>query len=136
MVLYHRFSIVTGGVPVPCRHSQFVISFMSIISLWLDNELTLCGRDEFLVLRYVNLYKNIKYLLTIFLKRNTIHLSNTVWSVWEMDDFEMILEESLKDPEFKKEWEAGQIEYEIMRMLVEARNEKILHRRNCPNSRV
>ena len=43
-----------------------------------------------------------------------------------MDDFEMILEESLKNPEFKKEWEAGQIEYEIMRMLVKARNEKNL----------
>ena len=43
-----------------------------------------------------------------------------------MDDFEMLLEESLQDPEFKKEWEDNQTEYEIMRMLVMARAEKNL----------
>ncbi len=43
-----------------------------------------------------------------------------------MDDFEKILAESMKDPEFKKEWEESQTEYEIMRMVVKARNEKNL----------
>ena len=43
-----------------------------------------------------------------------------------MDDFEMLLGESLQDPEFKKEWEENQTEYEIMRMLVMARAEKNL----------
>ena len=43
-----------------------------------------------------------------------------------MDDFEMLLDESLQDPEFKKEWEDNQTEYEIMRMLVMARAEKNL----------
>lgn len=56
-----------------------------------------------------------------------------------MDDFELLLEESLKDPEFKKEWEENQTEYDIMRMLVMARAEKnltqkelIYHIGNCP----
>ena len=49
-----------------------------------------------------------------------------------MDDFEKFLEESLQDDEFKKEWEDNQTEYEIMRMLVMARTEKILHKKNCP----
>ncbi len=43
-----------------------------------------------------------------------------------MDDFEMLLNESLQDPEFKKEWEENQTEYEIMRMLIMARAEKNL----------
>lgn len=43
-----------------------------------------------------------------------------------MDDFEKILNESLQDPEFKKEWEDRETEYEIMRMIVLARTEQNL----------
>lgn len=38
-----------------------------------------------------------------------------------MDDFERHLAESLKDPEFAKEWEAQAPEREIMRAIVEER---------------
>lgn len=43
-----------------------------------------------------------------------------------MDDFQKHLKESLKDPEFKKEWEASELEYQIRSMLIDARNEEHL----------
>lgn len=43
-----------------------------------------------------------------------------------MDDFQKHLKESLKDPEFKKEWEASELEYQIRCMLIDARNEENL----------
>ena len=43
-----------------------------------------------------------------------------------MDDFEKTLQESLQDEEFKKEWKNTELEYQITRMLVAARNEKQL----------
>lgn len=45
---------------------------------------------------------------------------------FNMDDFEKYLNEQLKDPIFKKEWEENQFEYDIMKMLVMARCEKNL----------
>lgn len=38
-----------------------------------------------------------------------------------MDDFEKYLAESLKDAEFKKEWDASELEFQIQDMLVKAR---------------
>ena len=38
-----------------------------------------------------------------------------------MSDFQDYLNEKLKDPEFKAEWERIQPEYEIMRSLIDAR---------------
>lgn len=38
-----------------------------------------------------------------------------------MYDFDKYLEESLKNPEFKKEWEASELEFQIQDMLVKAR---------------
>lgn len=43
-----------------------------------------------------------------------------------MDDFEKLLQESLQDPEFKKEWEVGQPDYEVMRMIIKKRNKRNL----------
>ncbi|MBQ8942132.1 MAG: helix-turn-helix transcriptional regulator [Firmicutes bacterium] len=43
-----------------------------------------------------------------------------------MDDFEKTLQECLQDEEFKKEWKNTELEYQITRMLVAARNEKQL----------
>jgi DNA-binding XRE family transcriptional regulator len=43
-----------------------------------------------------------------------------------MTDFEKILNESLEDAEFKKEWENSEVEYQIMKMIVMARCEKNL----------
>ena len=43
-----------------------------------------------------------------------------------MDDFEKTLQECLQDEEFKKEWKNTELEYQIKRMLVAARNEKQL----------
>lgn len=40
-----------------------------------------------------------------------------------MDDFTRLLNESLKDPEFKKEWEALDPEYQVMRAMAKARSE-------------
>lgn len=37
------------------------------------------------------------------------------------DDFERMLEEQLKDEEFRKEWEALNPEYTIMKAMIEAR---------------
>lgn len=38
-----------------------------------------------------------------------------------MDDFEKYLQKSLQDPEFRKEWDASELEYQIQDMLVKAR---------------
>lgn len=40
-----------------------------------------------------------------------------------MSDFRKHLEESLKDPEFKREWDAQAAEREVMRRIVEARKD-------------
>ena len=40
-----------------------------------------------------------------------------------MDDLDRFLEEQLKDPEFAEEWKRAKPEYEVMRLLVEARSE-------------
>ena len=40
-----------------------------------------------------------------------------------MDDFTRLLNESLKNPEFKKEWEALEPEYQVMRAVAQARSE-------------
>ncbi len=39
-----------------------------------------------------------------------------------MDDLDRFLEEQLKDPAFRKEWEASQLEYDVTEMLIKARN--------------
>ncbi|WP_027405839.1 helix-turn-helix domain-containing protein [Anaerovibrio sp. RM50] len=43
-----------------------------------------------------------------------------------MDDYERFLNEQLKDPEFKKEWDASQLEFEITEMIIAARHEQNL----------
>ena len=40
------------------------------------------------------------------------------------DDFERYLEEQLKDPEFRKEYEALEPEYTIMQAMIDARTSK------------
>ena len=40
-----------------------------------------------------------------------------------MDDFTRLLNESLKNPEFKKEWDALDPEYQVMRAMAQARRE-------------
>jgi ribosome-binding protein aMBF1 (putative translation factor) len=41
-----------------------------------------------------------------------------------MDDFELFLQEQMKNPEFKHEWEASQLEFEITELLISARQEQ------------
>lgn len=43
-----------------------------------------------------------------------------------MDDFDRYLNEQLKDPAFKAEWEKGELEYQLMMMVLSARNEQHL----------
>ena len=38
-----------------------------------------------------------------------------------MDDLDLLIEEELRNPEFRKEWEATQLEYDITEMLIKAR---------------
>ena len=38
-----------------------------------------------------------------------------------MDDLDRLLEEELRNPEFRKEWEATQLDYDITEMLIKAR---------------
>jgi len=40
-----------------------------------------------------------------------------------MDDLDRFLKEQLKDPEFAQEWDRAKPEYEVMKLLVEARSE-------------
>ncbi len=43
-----------------------------------------------------------------------------------MDDFDVYLQEQMKDPAFKKEWDASELEYQLMMMILKARNEQKL----------
>ena len=41
-----------------------------------------------------------------------------------MGDFDRYLKEQMEDPAFKKEWDDGEMEYQLMMMILKARNEK------------
>ena len=43
-----------------------------------------------------------------------------------MDDFQSYLKEQLKNPDFKREWDESELEYQLMLMLLKARNEQNL----------
>ena len=43
-----------------------------------------------------------------------------------MDDFDMYLKEQMTNPEFKKEWDKNELEYQLMMMILKARNEQHL----------
>lgn len=43
-----------------------------------------------------------------------------------MDDFDKYLGEQLNDLEFKKEWDSSEMEYQLMMMVLKARNEQNL----------
>ncbi len=43
-----------------------------------------------------------------------------------MDDFDKYLDEQLRNPEFKKEWDCSELEYQLMIMILKERNEQHL----------
>lgn len=43
-----------------------------------------------------------------------------------MDDFDKYLNKQLQDAEFKAEWENGELEYQLMMMVLKARSEQHL----------
>ena len=43
-----------------------------------------------------------------------------------MDDFDRYLNEQMKDPDFKKEWDENEARYQLLMMVLRARNEKQL----------
>ena len=43
-----------------------------------------------------------------------------------MDDFDKYLNEQLQNPDFKKEWDENELEYQLMMMILKARNEQNL----------
>lgn len=43
-----------------------------------------------------------------------------------MDDFDKYLNEQMKDPDFKKEWDENEARYQLMMMVLRARNEEQL----------
>ena len=43
-----------------------------------------------------------------------------------MDDFDKYLKEQMKNPTFKKEWDKSEMEYQLMMMVLKARNEQKL----------
>lgn len=43
-----------------------------------------------------------------------------------MDDFDTYLKEQMADPKFKKEWDSSELEYQLMMMILKARNEQNL----------
>ena len=38
-----------------------------------------------------------------------------------MDDFDKYLDEQLQNPEFKKEWDENELEYQLMMMILKQR---------------
>jgi hypothetical protein len=50
-----------------------------------------------------------------------------------MTDSEKMLNESLEDTEFKKEWKNSEVEYQIMKMIGMARCEKNLTQQELSN---
>ena len=44
-----------------------------------------------------------------------------------MDDFDKYLKKQMDDPEFKKEWDNSELEYQLMMMVLKARNEQKLN---------
>lgn len=47
--------------------------------------------------------------------------------------FRESLNEQLKDPEFKEEWDALEPEFQVIRAILNARHEKISHRKSLRN---
>lgn len=43
-----------------------------------------------------------------------------------MDDFDRYLNEQMKDPDFKKEWDENEARYQLMMMVLRVRNEEQL----------
>lgn len=43
-----------------------------------------------------------------------------------MDDFDRYLNEQMKDPDFKKEWDENESRYQRMMMVLHAQNEEYL----------
>ena len=43
-----------------------------------------------------------------------------------MDDFDRYVKDQMKNPDFKKEWDASELEYELMMMILKARNDQNL----------
>lgn len=43
-----------------------------------------------------------------------------------MDDLDRYLNKQLQDPEFKREWDSSELEYQLMMMVLKARNEQNL----------
>lgn len=43
-----------------------------------------------------------------------------------MDDFDRYLNEQMKNPDFKKEWDENEARYQLMMMVLRARNEEQL----------
>jgi ribosome-binding protein aMBF1 (putative translation factor) len=43
--------------------------------------------------------------------------------------FEEVLEDQLRDPEFRKEWEDGEADYQVSRQMIKARLEKKMSQR-------
>lgn len=41
-----------------------------------------------------------------------------------MDDFNTYLKEQMNNPEFKKEWDSSELAYQLMMMVLKARNEQ------------
>ena len=48
-----------------------------------------------------------------------------------MSEFQNLLQEELKDPEFKKEWDDMQPEMDVIRAMIDARIEQNLTKRAC-----
>ena len=67
-----------------------------------------------------------------FIKKTQKTYGMTTWNeskireVSVMDDFDKYLGEQLNDPEFKKEWDSSEMEYQLMMMVLKARNEQNL----------
>ncbi len=43
-----------------------------------------------------------------------------------MDDFDKYLKEQMANPDFKKEWDDSELKYQLMMMVLKARNEQNL----------
>ena len=87
----------------------------------VNHELTVHTEAALLKKIYVKALDNIGFILYY---KNAKLIISAKRRIDMRDDFERYLEEQLKDPEFRKEYEALEPEYTIMQAIIDVRTSK------------
>ena len=81
-----------------------------------------------------SVYKKYRKLRILKLSepKSTVSIISAERRIDMRDDFERYLEEQLKDPAFRKEYEALELEYTIIACMIDVCTSKGLTHQNCP----